>query len=203
MGQLKGGFSEGDQVGPLDKEITQEAINLFEGSAGESGPSQFTGGAAGQGNYPGGHQPLRGQRRGVRPFAVHRRRSRARDAGDQRHGGFRANVHQFCSGDDAAALRQRRLQPLGDGGPSISPPGAPRRHHHLHRRGDRNLTGSQRPESDRQDRSAEPARRHHRGGKRQRRSSPGLSSSRGLGPDLERKRELLLRHTHLYCAVVI
>ena len=33
---------EGDQVGPLVKEITQEAINLFEGSAGHSGPSQFT-----------------------------------------------------------------------------------------------------------------------------------------------------------------
>ncbi len=33
---------EGDPVGPLVKEITQEAINLFEGSAGQSGPSQFT-----------------------------------------------------------------------------------------------------------------------------------------------------------------
>jgi acyl dehydratase len=33
---------EGDPVGPLVKEITQEAINLFEGSAGHSGPSQFT-----------------------------------------------------------------------------------------------------------------------------------------------------------------
>ena len=42
MGQLEGGFSEGDAVGPLVKEITQEAINLFEGSAGQSGPSQFT-----------------------------------------------------------------------------------------------------------------------------------------------------------------
>jgi acyl dehydratase len=29
-------------VGPLVKEITQEAINLFEGSAGHSEPSQFT-----------------------------------------------------------------------------------------------------------------------------------------------------------------
>ena len=47
MGQLERGqtFSqvrEGDPVGPLVKEITQEAINLFEGSAGHSGPSQFT-----------------------------------------------------------------------------------------------------------------------------------------------------------------
>ena len=31
-----------DPVGPLVKEITQEAINLFEGSAGHSEPSQFT-----------------------------------------------------------------------------------------------------------------------------------------------------------------
>ena len=42
MGGLEQGFSEGDQVGPLVKEITQEAIDLFEGSAGQSGPSQFT-----------------------------------------------------------------------------------------------------------------------------------------------------------------
>ena len=42
MGRLEQGFSEGDPVGPLVKEITQEAINLFEGSAGQSGPSQFT-----------------------------------------------------------------------------------------------------------------------------------------------------------------
>ena len=42
MGGVERGYSEGDPVGPLVKEITQEAINLFEGSAGESGPSQFT-----------------------------------------------------------------------------------------------------------------------------------------------------------------
>ena len=47
MGRVESGqtFSqvqEGDLVGPLVKEITQEAINLFEGSAGHSGPSQFT-----------------------------------------------------------------------------------------------------------------------------------------------------------------
>ena len=47
MGRVESGqtFSqvqEGDPVGPLVKEITQEAINLFEGSAGHSGPSQFT-----------------------------------------------------------------------------------------------------------------------------------------------------------------
>ena len=42
MGKLEQGFSEGDPVGPLVKEITQEAINLFEGSAGHSEPSQFT-----------------------------------------------------------------------------------------------------------------------------------------------------------------
>ena len=42
MGKLEQGFSEGAPVGPLVKEITQEAINLFEGSAGHSEPSQFT-----------------------------------------------------------------------------------------------------------------------------------------------------------------
>ena len=42
MGKLEQGFSEGAPVGPLVKEITQEAINLFEGSAGYSEPSQFT-----------------------------------------------------------------------------------------------------------------------------------------------------------------
>jgi len=46
MGRLERGYSEGDPVGPLVKEITQEAINLFEGSAGQSGPSQFTDEAA-------------------------------------------------------------------------------------------------------------------------------------------------------------
>lgn len=42
MGRVARTFSEGDSVGPLAKEITQEAINLFEGSAGQSGASQFT-----------------------------------------------------------------------------------------------------------------------------------------------------------------
>ena len=42
MGGVDRSFQEGDRVEPLVKEITQEAINLFEGSAGQSGPSQFT-----------------------------------------------------------------------------------------------------------------------------------------------------------------
>ena len=42
MGGVERSYAEGDSVGPLVKEITQEAINLFEGSAGQSGPSQFT-----------------------------------------------------------------------------------------------------------------------------------------------------------------
>ena len=42
MGRLERGYTGGDPVGPLVKEITQEAINLFEGSAGHSEPSQFT-----------------------------------------------------------------------------------------------------------------------------------------------------------------
>ena len=42
MGGVGRGYLEGDKVGPLVKEISQEAINLFEGSAGHSEPSQFT-----------------------------------------------------------------------------------------------------------------------------------------------------------------
>ena len=42
MGGVERNYAEGDAVGPLVKEITQEAINLFEGSAGHSEPSQFT-----------------------------------------------------------------------------------------------------------------------------------------------------------------
>ena len=42
MGRIERSYQMGDEVGPLVKHMTQEAINLFEGSAGESGPSQFT-----------------------------------------------------------------------------------------------------------------------------------------------------------------
>ena len=35
-------YSEGDDIPPLSKTITQEKINLFEGSSGRTGPSQFT-----------------------------------------------------------------------------------------------------------------------------------------------------------------
>ena len=35
-------FKVGDEVPPLTKEMTQEVINLFEGSSGRIGPSQFT-----------------------------------------------------------------------------------------------------------------------------------------------------------------
>ena len=42
MGGIVRSYSEGDPVAPLVKEMTQEAINLFEGSAGHSEPSQFT-----------------------------------------------------------------------------------------------------------------------------------------------------------------
>ena len=42
MGRLTRSYQVGDEVLPVVKQVTQEAINLFEGSAGESGPSQFT-----------------------------------------------------------------------------------------------------------------------------------------------------------------
>lgn len=35
-------YQVGDLVPPLVKQMTQEAINFFEGSAGQTGPSQFT-----------------------------------------------------------------------------------------------------------------------------------------------------------------
>ena len=42
MGRLERGYQIGDEVQPVVKQLTQEAINLFEGSAGDLGPSQFT-----------------------------------------------------------------------------------------------------------------------------------------------------------------
>ena len=42
MGRLVRSYAVGDELTPLVKEMTQEAINLFEGSAGQLGPSQFT-----------------------------------------------------------------------------------------------------------------------------------------------------------------
>ena len=42
MGKLTDRCEVGAEVGPLVKRVTQEAINLFEGSAGQTGPSQFT-----------------------------------------------------------------------------------------------------------------------------------------------------------------
>ena len=42
MGRLTRKYEIGEEVGPLVKEMTQETINLFEGSSGETGPSQFT-----------------------------------------------------------------------------------------------------------------------------------------------------------------
>ena len=42
MGRLARNYQIGDAVTPLVKQMTQEAINLFEGSAGQTGPSQFT-----------------------------------------------------------------------------------------------------------------------------------------------------------------
>ncbi len=42
MGRIIRSYNEGDEITPLVKELTQHAINLFEGSAGNTGPSQFT-----------------------------------------------------------------------------------------------------------------------------------------------------------------
>ena len=42
MGRLNKHYEIGDDLPELVKQMTQEAINLFEGSSGEAGPSQFT-----------------------------------------------------------------------------------------------------------------------------------------------------------------
>ncbi|MDP6132380.1 MAG: MaoC family dehydratase [Dehalococcoidia bacterium] len=42
MGGLERNYQIGDDVPSLVKQVTQEAINLFEASAGQTGPSQFT-----------------------------------------------------------------------------------------------------------------------------------------------------------------
>ena len=42
MGRIVRSYAEGDEITPLVKEMTQDAINLFEGSADNTGPSQFT-----------------------------------------------------------------------------------------------------------------------------------------------------------------
>ena len=42
MGGLTRSYQIGDEISPVVKDMTQEAINLFEGSAGQTGPSQFT-----------------------------------------------------------------------------------------------------------------------------------------------------------------
>ena len=42
MGRVTRSYQIDDEIPPLTKSMTQEAINLFEGSAGQTGPSQFT-----------------------------------------------------------------------------------------------------------------------------------------------------------------
>ena len=42
MGRVTRDYQVGAEVTSLVKQMTQEAINLFEGSAGQTGPSQFT-----------------------------------------------------------------------------------------------------------------------------------------------------------------
>ena len=42
MGGMTRNYQVGDEVTSLVKQVTQEAINLFESSSGETGPSQFT-----------------------------------------------------------------------------------------------------------------------------------------------------------------
>ena len=73
-------YNVGDQVTPLSKTMTQEAINLFEKSGGKTGPSQFTDETDG-----------------------------ARDAGHERHSRVGTHVADVRDRDAAALLRDRGL----------------------------------------------------------------------------------------------
>ena len=42
MGAVDRNYEVGTEISPLVKQMSQEAINLFEGSTGNTGPSQFT-----------------------------------------------------------------------------------------------------------------------------------------------------------------
>ena len=42
MGRIVRSYEVGDDITPLVKEMTQDAINLFEGSAGNTGPVSYT-----------------------------------------------------------------------------------------------------------------------------------------------------------------
>ena len=42
MGGVDRNYEVGAEIAPLVKQMSQEAINLFEGSTGNTGPSQFT-----------------------------------------------------------------------------------------------------------------------------------------------------------------
>ena len=42
MGRVDRNYEVGAEISPLVKQMSQEAINLFEGSTGNTGPSQFT-----------------------------------------------------------------------------------------------------------------------------------------------------------------
>ena len=42
MGGVDRNYEVGSEISPLVKQMSQEAINLFEGSTGNTGPSQFT-----------------------------------------------------------------------------------------------------------------------------------------------------------------
>ena len=97
MGRLVRSYEAGDELPPLVKEMTQEAINLFEGSAGQTGPSQFTD------------------------------EETARETlGTEGTVRFGQDVPLLRHRNAASALRQRRLQPHRRRRPSVPPSRPPR-----------------------------------------------------------------------------
>ena len=112
MGRVERSYSDGDPVGPLVKEMTQEAINLFEGSAGQSGPSQFT--------------------------DEESARETLGTSGTVASG---SHVHQLCPGIDAPTLWERRIQPHRHGRPALHPAREAGGYDYFLRGGNRDIPG--------------------------------------------------------------
>ena len=131
MGGVERNYAEGDSVGPLVKEISQEAINLFEGSAGHSEASQFTDEEAAR------------ETLGTSGTVASGRMSIS----------FALEMMRRNFGKDVFN-RQRH------GRPQIHTTGSAWGYHHVQRGSYRNVARGQRTEGEREDRGTEPARGH-------------------------------------------
>ena len=151
MGRVVKAQRVGDEIEPLAKHVTQEAINLFEGSAGRSAPSQFTDEATAretlgtEGTVASGRMSL--------SFAL-----------------------EFLR----RPLRRRGIQSQWDGGPKVSAAGSSGRHDRFFGNCCRRFQGGRRQTSVRRYQDDEPARRYGRGGHRERSSAQRVLSAGGI-----------------------